>query len=166
MKKLAIVSLLLFTLVVGLAAGAWLGAKFESQVCLRLINAQPDTDMAFMTAREAEWLAELRLNEATNAIADLENTLNVQVATLAAWDEIAPPDDSVRKARDRWLVPVKVYRKSYPASGQDAALANKLLSTVPDRNPKSVCKSGVCRLDDLRLSKLGIFTNSPFDVPK
>src|SRR5256885_13109916 len=48
---------------------------------------------------------------------------------------------------DRWLVPVKVYRLSYPASGTDLDAANELLSKIPGRNPNSTCKTGVCRLD-------------------
>ena len=161
MKKLAIFSSLVATLLVGLIAGGWLGAWYESRICLRLSTSKPDVDAAVMAAKEALWLADLRLNETTNAISDLEHWLDMQVGTLAAWNEIAPPDENTRQARDRWLRTVKIYRQSYPATGNEAASINALLSTIPGRDPKSTCQNGVCRLDDLRLGKLSTITNSP-----
>ena len=123
--------------------------------------AKPEVDLAFHAAQEAEWAAELRLKEAKSTITDLENSINIQLATIAGWDAVAPPDEQTRKARDRFLTSVKVYQESYPASGSDAARINALLSTVPGRNPQSTCKNGICRLDDLRLAKLHAITNSP-----
>jgi hypothetical protein len=103
----------------------------------------------------------LRLGDTNATIRDMENSLNLQVETLATWDSVIWLDDKTRQARDRWLVPVKVYRESYPVGGSDMVRANELLSTIPGRNPKSKCKSGVCRLDDLRLSKMQSVTNTP-----
>jgi len=117
--------------------------------------------MAANAAQEAEWLAELRLGEARNVMGEMENAVNIQVQTLAVWDSVAPPDEPTRQSRDRWLVPVKVYRQSYPAGGDELLQANQLLSGIPGRSPTSTCKSGVCRLDDLRLAKLQSPTNSP-----
>lgn len=117
--------------------------------------------MAANAAQTAEWLAELRLGDTNAAVNEMENGLNIQVQTFAEWDDVIWLDDKTRQDRDRWLVPVKVYRESYPASGSDLARANELLSTIPGRNPKSTCKSGVCRLDDLRLAKLKSVTAIP-----
>jgi hypothetical protein len=161
MKKWKLFGLLIGTLLVGAIGGGWLGAWWSARVLIRMQTAKPSIDMAFNAAQEAEWLAELRLNEPQTVIKDMENTLNIQVGTLAVWDGVAPPDEKTRKARDNWLVPVKVYRESYPADGKNAASINALLMTVPGRSPKSTCKSGVCRLDDLRLAKSNTITNSP-----
>jgi hypothetical protein len=106
-----------------------------------------------------EWLAQLRLNESKNVIKDMETSMDIGVSTIAVWSEIRPPDEKTHKARDRFLTSVKVYHESYPASGDVAARVNSLLATVPGRNPQNTCKSGVCRLDDLRLAIL--HTNSP-----
>jgi hypothetical protein len=161
MKKLTFIGLLIGTLAVGMIIGAYIGARLVSRVFGMMAYSKPEVDMAANAAQGAEWLAELRLGETNSAINEMENTLNIQVETLAAWDSVILLDDKTRQARDRWLVPVKVYRESYPASGSDMARANALLSTIPGRSPTSTCKSGVCRLDDLRLAKLRSVTNSP-----
>jgi hypothetical protein len=162
MKKLTLIGLLIGTLAVGMIIGGYVGARLASRAFGMLAYAKPEVDMAANAAQEAEWLAELRLGETNTAVSEMENTMNIQVETLAGWDSVGLAwDEKTRQARDRWLVPVKVYRDSYPASGSDMARANELLSTIPGRNPKSTCKSGVCRLDDLRLAKLQSVTNSP-----
>ena len=94
-------------------------------------------------------------------IKGMENNLNIAMATFASWDSVVPLDEKARQDRDRWLVPVKVYRLSYPASGTDLGAANELLSKIPARNPNSTCKTGVCRLDDQRLANLNTKPNSP-----
>jgi hypothetical protein len=162
MKKLTLVGLFVGTLAVGATVGAWAGAWWSARVYGRMAFAKPEIELAFHAAQEAEWAAELRLNDAKSTIADLENFINIQVATIARWDDlVAPPDEQTRKARDRFLTSVKVYQQSYAASGSDAARINALLSTVPGRNPQSPCKSGICQLDDLRLAKLHTITTSP-----
>jgi hypothetical protein len=161
MKKITLIGLLIGSLAVGMIVGAYVGARLASRAFGMLAYSKPEVDMAANAAQEAEWLAELRLGESTNVIGDMENILNIQIGTLAAWDAVVPLDEKTRQARDRWLVPVKVYRQSYPASGSNLVRANELLGTIPGRNPKSTCKSGVCRLDDLRLAKLQTVTNSP-----
>jgi hypothetical protein len=161
MKKLTLIGLLIGTLAVGMIIGAYVGARLTSRAFGMLAYAKPEVDMAANAAQTAEWLAELRLGETNTAVSEMESSLNIQVQTLAQWDEVIWLDDKTRQARDRWLVPVKVYRESYPVSGSDMARANELLSTIPGRNPKSTCKSGVCRLDDLRLATLNTKTNSP-----
>jgi hypothetical protein len=154
MKKIMFIGLFIGTLAVGMVIGAYIGARLTSRAFARMEFSKPEIDMAFNAAQEAEWLAELRLNEPKSVINGMESSMDAQVETLATWDLIAPADENTRKARDRWLVAVKVYRESYPASGDDMARANELLSAIPDRDPKSTCKNGVCRLDDLRLAKL------------
>jgi len=161
MKKLTLIGLLIGALAVGMIIGAFVGGRLVSIAFARIAYSKPEIDTAAHAAQVAEWLAEFRLGESTNAISDMENDMNIQMETLAAWDSFAPPDEQTRKARDRWLSPVKVYRESYPASGSDMAHANALLSTIPGRSSTSTCKSGVCRLDDLRLAKLRSVTNSP-----
>ena len=118
-------------------------------------HKQPNGSQSF------EWLAELRLGEAQTVIKGMENNLNIAMATFASWDSVVPLDEKTRQARDRWLVPVKVYRLSYPASGSDLDAANELLSKISGRSPNSKCKNGVCRLDDQRLANLNTKTNSP-----
>jgi hypothetical protein len=161
MKKLTSIGLLIGTLAVGMIVGGYVGARLASRAFGMMAYAKPEVDLAANAAQTATWLAELRLGETNTAVSEMENSLNIQVQTLAEWDEVIWLDDKTRQARDRWLVPVKVYRESYPASGSDMARANALLSTIPGRSPTSTCKSGVCRLDDLRLAKLRSVTNSP-----
>jgi hypothetical protein len=94
-------------------------------------------------------LAHLRLNEPRAAIQQLEVQMDGVVSMLAQWDKSATANEKIRKARDRWLVPVKVYHETYPASGDVAARINPLLATIPGRNPTDTCKNSICRLDDL-----------------
>jgi hypothetical protein len=161
MKKLTFIGLLIGTLAVGMVIGGYVGARLASRAFGMLAYSKPEVDMAANSAQTAEWLAQLRLGETQMVIKGMENNLNVAMATLASWDSVAPLDDKTRQARDRWLVPVKVYRLSYPASGTDLDAANDLLSKITGRSPNSTCKSGVCRLDDNRLANLNTKTNSP-----
>jgi hypothetical protein len=157
MKKLILIGLFVGTFAVGAILGAW----WSGRVFARMVYYKPEFDAAVHAAEEAEWAAALRLNDTKSTIADLETYMNIRLATIARWDEIAPPDEQSRKARDRFLSSVKVYEQSYPASGSDAARINALLSTVPGRNLQSTCKSSICQLDDLRLAKLHAITKSP-----
>ncbi|HEX3720259.1 MAG TPA: hypothetical protein VH595_20095 [Verrucomicrobiae bacterium] len=161
MKKLRLIGLLIGTLAVGMIIGGCVGARLAGRAFGMMAYSKPEIDMAANAAQTAEWLAELRLGDTNAAVNEMENGLNIQVQTFAEWDDVIWLDDKTRQDRDRWLVPVKVYRESYPASGSDLARANELLSTIPGRNPKSTCKSGVCRLDDLRLAKLKSVTAIP-----
>lgn len=161
MKKLKIIGLLIGTLLVGFVAGGYLGARRTAQVFARMMYAKPEVDQAFNAAQQAEWLAELRLNETNSVMNGMEISMNAEVTAIAEWDGVVTPDEKTRKARDKFLVPVKVYRESYPATGDDARRINDLLSTISGRNPNSTCRSGICRLDDLRLAKSSTITNSP-----
>jgi hypothetical protein len=137
-----------------------LAAWWSWHVFSRLIVSK-EVDAASIAAFQAEWLAHLRLGDTQAAIKDMENTMDIQAASLAQWSETSPPDDKTRRARDRWLVPVKLYHQSYPVSGGGADRITAFLATIPGRDPKSACKSGIGRLDDLRLGKLRTATNSP-----
>ena len=161
MKKLTLIGLLIGTLAVGMIVGGYLGARLASRAFGMLAYAKPEIDLAFNAAQTAEWLAELRLGETNTVVGEMERNVNIQVQTLAGWDSVIWLDDKTRQARDKWLIPVKVYRESYPAGSSDMVQANALLSTIRGRDPKSTCKNGVCRLDDLRLGKLQAITNSP-----
>jgi hypothetical protein len=161
MKKWTLIALLIGTLAVGMIIGGYVGARLAARAFGMLAYSKPEVDMAANVAQTAEWLAELRLGETQAAIKGMENNLNIAIATFASWDSVAPLDEKTRQARDRWLVPVKVYRMSYPATGNDLAAANELLKAVPGRSPTSTCKSGVCRLDDQRLANTNAKINSP-----
>jgi len=145
MKQLKLIGLFVSGFVLGaIAVGWWSGYLFSR------MTVPKEVDVAFIAAQEANWLALLRLNEPENVIKDMENSMDGGISTIAQWAEVRPPDEKTRLARDRFLTSVKVYHESYPASGADAARINALLATVPGRNPQSTCKSGICRLDDLR----------------
>jgi hypothetical protein len=156
MKTLKLVGLFLVGFVVGgIAVSLWWRQG------LSRMYVSKEVELAAKAAFAAEWLAELRLGDTNSAIESLEKSMDIDVFTIDRWAEVCPPDEKMRKARDRWLVPVKVYHESYPARGDEAARVNSLLATVPGRSPQSACKSGICRLDDKRLATLTTKTNSP-----
>ena len=128
---------------------------------MALQMSSKSVEVAFRAAEEAEWAAQLRLNENTNVIEQLEKAMRIGVFTLDQWEETAMVDEKSRIARDRWLVPVKVYHESYPIRGEEAERVNSLLAKVPGRKATSTCRSGICRLDDLRLARAQSATNSP-----
>jgi hypothetical protein len=161
MKATKLIGLLAGTLLLGLVAGGWMGARRTAHVMARMIFAKPQVDQAFIASQQAEWLAHLRLNEQKDVIKDMQQCIDNEVSAIALWDGVARPDDKTRQERDKFLVAVKVYRESYPSTGLDAGRINVLLDTISGRNPKSTCKSGICRLDDMRLAKLNTITNSP-----
>ena len=139
----------------GVAVGIWSGYLFS-----RLTVAK-EVEVDFQSAQQAEWLAELRLGETTNAMTSMQNAMDGGVVAISQWADARPPDEKTRKARDGFLTNVKVYRESYPASGSDAAEIETFLATIPGRSPQNACKSAVCRLDDLRLGMSQSVTNSP-----
>jgi hypothetical protein len=156
MKKLKLIGLFVGGVVLGgVVVGVWSGYLFSR------MTVSKQVEVAFQAAEQAEWLAELRLGETTNVIKDMENSMNIGVNTIAQWVEVRPPDEKTRRARDGFLSNVKVYHESFPVTGASAANITALLATVPGRNPKKPCKSGICRLDDLRLAGLTTKTNSP-----
>jgi len=156
MKILKLVGLFGSGFVVGgIAVGLWSGYLFSR------MTVSKEVDVAFQAAQQAEWLAELRLGETTNAIKNLENSMDLGVVAISQWAAVRPPDEQTRKARDGFLSNVKVYHDSYPITGDEAAGIAALLATVPGRNPQNTCKAGICRLDDLRLAKLRAVTNAP-----
>ena len=139
----------------GIAIGLWSGYLISR------MTVPKEVDTAFQAAQQAEWLAELRLGETNEAIKNMEHSMDLEAVAISQWAETRQPDEKTRKARDNFLTNVKVYHESYPVTGDDAARINALLATVPGRSPQSTCKSGVCRLDDLRLANLHTQTNSP-----
>jgi hypothetical protein len=156
MNKLKLIGLF----VVGFVVGG-VGISLRWEYVLSRMTVSKEVEVAAKAAFDAESLAELRLGETNTAIESIEASMDIEVATIAHWAEVSPPDEKTRKARDRWLVPVKVYHESFPARGADVARVSSLLSTVPGRSPSSTCKSGICRLDDQRLATLNTKTNSP-----
>ncbi|MEI7732110.1 MAG: hypothetical protein WCO56_21225 [Verrucomicrobiota bacterium] len=122
-----------------------------------------EVEMASWAARDTVALAHLRLNEPEKAIRALENGIDEVVSSLSLWDEESPPKETTRTARDRWLLSVKVYHESYPASGEGAERVNRLLSQVPGRSSASTCKNSICRLDDLHRAAVKSGTNSAAD---
>jgi len=158
MKILKLVGLFVGGLLVGVIASSWL----SSHALLRDVGLN-SMELGFRAAQEAEWLAQLRLNETAKVIEQLEEAMDGGVLALAGWDEVAALDERSREVRDKWLVPVKVYHDSYPARGERAALVNALLANVPERMARSACRSGISRLDDLRR---GVASASPSAAPK
>jgi hypothetical protein len=139
----------------GVAVGLWSGYLFSR------LTVPKEVDTAFQAAQQAEWLAELRLGETTNAIRHMENSMDACVVAISQWSAARPPDEKTRKARDSFLTNVKIYHESYSVTVDDRTSIAVLLATVPDRNPQSTCKAGICRLDDLHRAKLQSVTNSP-----
>lgn len=156
MKLLKLIGLF----VAGLIVGGVAMALYAGHLYSRLIVSK-EVDVAFLAAQQAEWLAELRLGETSTAIKHIEETMDTDTYTIWQWDSVSPPDAKTRKSRDGFLSNVKVYHESYPVTGEDAQAISAFLAPIPGRSPESQCKSGVCRLDDLRLDKLKKSTNSP-----
>jgi hypothetical protein len=147
-----------WTFAAGALAGGLLVGWYSWQVLSRQMVSK-EIDVAFQACEQAEWLAQLRLNEPQAAIKQLEHSMDIEVATLAQWADAMRPSNEVRERRDKFLVPVKVYHESYPATGEEAPLVNSLLASVPGRDLKKVCRSGICKLDDLRRAA-AVSTNS------
>jgi hypothetical protein len=156
MKTLKIAGLFVGGLLVGTIVASWYWWHI-----MALQMSSKSVDVAFRASEEAEWVAQLRLNETSKVVEQLERVMSIGVVTLAEWEETKMLDDKSRIARDKWLVPVKVYYQSYPVRGAEAERVNSLLATVPGREVSSTCKSGICRLDDLRLARSQSITNSP-----
>ena len=146
------------SLIVGAAAGfLYASNAFEK------LQIAKEVDVAAVASMNSITLAQLRLNEITNAIAALENRMDMSLESLALWDQVAPPSAEIRKRRDKWLTSVKIYHQSFPVINEDSnlvALVNPFLAKIPGRSPKSTCQNAVCRLDDLRLNALKAQTTS------
>src|SRR5215471_16062692 len=99
----------------GALAGGILVGWYSWHVFSRQMVSK-EIDLAFKACEQAEWLAQLRLNEPQVAIKQLEHSMDIEVATLAQWADASRPSDEVRERRDRFLIPVKVYHESYPAA--------------------------------------------------
>ncbi len=158
MKVLKLIGIFGGGVVVGaVAVGLWSAHMFSRMTVSKAV------EVAFQAAQQAEWLAELRLGETTNAISSMENSMDDGVVAISQWAAVSAPDEKTRKARDGFLTNVKVYHQSYPVTGGEAASLTAFLATVPGLSPQSTCKAGICRLDDLRLGKSTTITNSPSD---
>src|SRR3954471_21399041 len=121
MKVLKGLGLFLF----GALAGGVLVGWYSWQVFSRQMVSK-EIDLAFKACEQAEWLAQLRLDQPQVAIKQLEHSMDIEVSTLAQWADAAKPSKEVRERRDGFLVPVKVYHESYPATGDEAPLVNSL----------------------------------------
>lgn len=154
MKLAKIIGLFVSGFVLG---GFAVGLYCENWLSRTMTGKQ--VDLAFTINREAEWLAMLRLNQSSQTIKDMEDTMDLQLLAISQWSEAGPPDEKTRLARDKFLTAAKIYYESYPATGADAARINALLATVPGRSPQSTCKSSICQLDDLHHGV--VKTNSP-----
>jgi hypothetical protein len=155
MKALKIVGIFFGGIVFGGFLVGWYAWRVYS---MQMVSKE--VDLAFNACEQAEWLALLRLDETAAAIKQMENSTDIAVSTLQQWAEVTTPPETIRLRRDRFLIPVKVYHESYPSVGDEAAAVNSLLATVPDRNLRKECKSGICRLDDLRRAAAAS-TNAP-----
>jgi hypothetical protein len=156
MRMLKFVGIFLAGVIVGGVAVGWWWGNFFART-----TVGKETEVAFQAAQDAEWLAELRLGEVTNTIHSMENEMDIGVVTISQWNTLGSPDEQTRRRRDAFLTAVKVYHQSYPPRGAEAGSISSFLAAVPGRSPQSTCKSGLCRLDDLRLAKVRSVTNSP-----
>ena len=156
--KLKILIIVVASFVIGAATGfLWASNAFKK------LEVAKEIEVAAQAGMNAVTLAQLRLNQVTNAIADLENRMDISIGTLASWDQFAPPSAEIGKRRDRWLTSVKVYHQSFPVQNDDTnlvVLVNPFLEKIPGRSPTSTCKGYICQLDDLRLAALKTETNS------
>ena len=148
MKKLKLILLFSAGLIVGVSAASWRFYQFTSQMAVA-----EGPELAFRAAEEANWLAQLRMNETNSVIEQLETSIDSAVSALSSWDELKQPDVKTRKMRDRFLISVKIYREIYPPVGEDADQIKSFLATIPGRDPQTACDSGVCRLDDLHRAR-------------
>jgi FtsZ-binding cell division protein ZapB len=147
---------------VSFIAGATAGFLWASHAFKKFEIAK-EVEVAAQAAMDSVTLAQMRLNETTNAIADLENRMDINISTLAIWDQVASPSAEIRRRRDKWLTSVKVYHQSFPVQNDDTnvvALVNPFLDKIPGRSPASTCKGAISQLDDLRLAALKKETNS------
>jgi hypothetical protein len=153
MKKILV---FVVVIVVSCGAGAFGGFLWASRAFSRF-EISKEIEVAAQAAMAANTLAMLRLNNTNTAIEHLETQMDGALTTIVSWDEYVrfKPDEKTRTARDRWLTSVKIYHQSYPFKDEDTnlvELVNKFLDKIPGRNPKSTCKSDLCRMDDLRLA--------------
>jgi thiol-disulfide isomerase/thioredoxin len=108
-------------------AGMLLGGIASASWSWHFFSRQQSINMAFRAGEQAYWLAGLRMDDAKNVIEQMEHSMDITVVTLAREEQTAPLDEMTR----RCLTGVKVYRDSYPAGGDRAALINALLVKVP-----------------------------------
>ena len=141
---------LLITAVTGFVLGALAACGWWWHAQTQWLIHPKEVELASRAAIDAEVLAHLRLNEPAVVLRELEEDMDGMVCTMAQWDGVATPKDAIRQARDRWLLSVKTYHESYPATGDGAILVNSLLATFPGRASRGTCKNGICRLDNLR----------------
>jgi hypothetical protein len=156
--------LLVFLVICCLTAGAFAGHWWAWHTYSRFSPSAVDEEIqraAMIEVKQAGFLAELRLGETNQAIRDMENFMDDQVSALAYLHDNGGLDEKLQKKIERSLSPAKIYHENYPVSGDDAAYINAMLAKAPGRSQQSTCTSSVCRLDDLRLSKLHTITNSP-----
>ena len=104
-----------------------------------MMYAKPALDQACLAAQEAEWAARLRAGGTASAITDLEDSISMRLAQIAAWETVAPADERTRKEREGFLTVVKVYGQSLPIAGSDTGAVEALLAAVPGRSPTSTC---------------------------
>jgi len=147
MRKLTITGLFIGTLAVGMVIGGWCMARYEARAFVAMTFDKPEVDNSFLASEYDLWAAQLRLGQVGVTITNLEDAANAQVAAIAVWDYVAPPDKQTREARDRFLHAVKTYEESYPPTGRSADAIKTLLSTVPGRSPQSTCNDAICQIE-------------------
>ncbi|HIA00885.1 MAG TPA: hypothetical protein EYN66_03095 [Myxococcales bacterium] len=149
MKMLKVLSIFVVGVLLGAGVSSWYWWHVMS------VQMQSESiDRAYQAAEEAEWAAQLRLNESSNVLSGLERNMAIKVVTLSQWEDTEMMNEESRLARDKWLVPVKVYHQRFPHRGDHTNIVNAFLAAIPDRSEDSICRSGICRLDDQRLAKL------------
>ena len=94
MKKLKLLSLFL----AGLLAGTISTGYCYSRILVHQMSSK-EVDLAFQAAEQAEWLAQLRLNQPQTAIQQLEKSMEILVFTLSQWEEVTPLKSEIRDRR-------------------------------------------------------------------
>ena len=136
MKSKLLVVAVVFFLVGAFAGFLWAGARFKHSKDSKELEFSKARDCAVAAGTAAYTLKQLRLNQITNAIEDLEMHMDSLVSSLATTDQYR--DRKTRVECDRWLKSVKAYHKDYPVKTEDAATVEALLAQIPDQNPSTM----------------------------
>jgi hypothetical protein len=125
------------------------GAAAVAVVGVRQVSANQADEHAGNAAFEAEVLGHIRLGEADQAAAMLEQDLDANVAWVR--DQGTPPiapggAGPLTPKRASLLSRAKTYRLSYPSTQPQGRGSDVFLAQVPDFHGGPTCHGAVCRI--------------------